>query len=542
MCSFCADAVDSTAFPGPALAATVLFTAPSPSERLNRKTSDRPPLVYPWCRNSGCLPKSSREQHWPPTLASIGFSSGITAQGLTQMSHLSDVSRPRRSVPVWVVICGSLLLLSLGLFSGFSVPSNTLERSPNPSSPIGSPVPSFTATSALTSRSMQPGGPSSEAMPEPACTTQYAASLECMPSHFEVRGAMFGGPPVGSAPVASSQTGKEVKPPLKITSFAASNATMDLGMSTVFTTEISGGTGPFTFQYLSLPTGCSSQNSSVLRCVPLGEGSFDVQVIVSDVAKMNATANRTVTVSPALSTPILTSNRTSVTVGISFTLTVDVSGGSSPLTFAYYGLPSNCLSMDRTHLPCIAGSQGNYSIRVDVTDGAGAVAINSTLVKVNAYPAVTIVATPSEIPLGSTLELKATATGGTPPLVYSWLRLPGGCLPPGDTANLTCEPNSTGTFTVSVAVTDVFGATVKVTTSVTVQAPVSSASSMILGVPWWDWAVALVAVASIVGVALFLFFQLRSRPAEPEKGPVPDRDTPVTTDSARQEHDPPSSN
>lgn len=63
---------------------------------------------------------------------------------------------------------------------------------------------------------------------------------------------------------------------------AANPANITLGASTTLTATTSGGTPPFTYVYIGLPSGCSSQNASSFSCTPTGSGSFTVNVTVTD--------------------------------------------------------------------------------------------------------------------------------------------------------------------------------------------------------------------------------------------------------------------
>lgn len=67
-----------------------------------------------------------------------------------------------------------------------------------------------------------------------------------------------------------------------------------------------------------------------------------------------------------------------------------------------------------------------------------------------------VIATPSVLDLGSTLDLYVAETGGTPPYTYVYEGLPPGC----DAANasaLACRPTATGLYVVLVGVSDAAG-------------------------------------------------------------------------------------
>jgi PKD domain len=80
-----------------------------------------------------------------------------------------------------------------------------------------------------------------------------------------------------------------------IISFKATPASPDLGQRIAFVVSASGGNGSLTYAYASLPTGCSSTNSSSFSCTPTSSGTYEVTVTVTDQGR--ETANSTVGVS-----------------------------------------------------------------------------------------------------------------------------------------------------------------------------------------------------------------------------------------------------
>lgn len=60
---------------------------------------------------------------------------------------------------------------------------------------------------------------------------------------------------------------------------------------------------------------------------------------------------------------------------------------------------------------------------------------------------------PTTITVDEQVTFTATASGGTPPYIYSWQGLPANC-PGSNTSTITCHPNIAGTYPVSVTVKD----------------------------------------------------------------------------------------
>jgi hypothetical protein len=115
----------------------------------------------------------------------------------------------------------------------------------------------------------------------PEATGQYSLEVQVTDSHGNVSSASF------SWPVAA---------PLQITSFSATPNPIDLGATTDFWVNTSGGYGGVTLVFVTLPSGCSDQNESPLPCTPSVAGVDPVEVRAVDGAGARTTANLTLTV------------------------------------------------------------------------------------------------------------------------------------------------------------------------------------------------------------------------------------------------------
>jgi hypothetical protein len=343
------------------------------------------------------------------------------------------------------------------------------------------------------------------------CSGPDANSTACTPSAtgtFDTYVSVTG---VNGLPVKSSSLAFTVGLHPVVTGFTSSRLVLDVGMSTDLSVTTSGGSPPLSYTYAGLPTGCSDVNASSITCAPSEPGSATVEVIVTDMAGVSATANLTLTVNVPLSVSGVTTNRTAVTIGIPFVLTAISTGGGAGLAYSYHGLPSSCVSVDAASLKCTPGSSGTYSITVNVSDAAGAFQLSSVSVLVNPLPSVvSFLVVPSTIQLGENVTFSVNATGGTGPLTYNYSALPPGCASE-NASNFTCQPTKTGTFQVGVVVSDVFGVSTILTPSAVVVNPAPTGSGSAGGVPWWVWAgIAAVVVVGVAGV----YILLRRRSAE----------------------------
>ncbi|MCI4335734.1 MAG: hypothetical protein L3K17_00845 [Thermoplasmata archaeon] len=248
-----------------------------------------------------------------------------------------------------------------------------------------------------------------------------------------------------------------VPPPFAALHVAPSPVELDRPTKLQVTTVA--GAPPLRFNYSGLPPGCATVNSPTLFCSPISAGAYSIVVTVTDLE--GRWVNASATLIAEVGGPQVTSAAAipeSVHVGQVANLSVNVTGGIAPYTFAWSGLPYGCSPGNTTGLTCAPELPGDYSIECNVSDTQGANA--SVRLSLSAYPfpttrPLTVAAT--TIDLGDALKFLAVAQGGATPLSYSWAGLPPGC-PASSTLALTCVPEATGHFAVNFTVIDKLGA------------------------------------------------------------------------------------
>ncbi len=247
-----------------------------------------------------------------------------------------------------------------------------------------------------------------------------------------------------------------VNPAPSILAFTASVLTTDVGLPIVFRTNASGGTHPLHYLYSGLPAGCLTVSAPVLNCVPSAPSQAIVQVNVTDVFGWYATATATVTISPAVRIDSSAVSLPSVDAGTSFTLWVNASGGTAPLSYVYLGLPFGCSLNGTATGSCRPATPGNYSIVATVSDPVGGAATTFFNVTVVPDPSIaTFTLSRGATDVGIATTISATVSNGTPSFTFSYHGLPSGCAT-NNTNVLLCTPGVTGHFTISVTVTDAF--------------------------------------------------------------------------------------
>jgi len=205
-------------------------------------------------------------------------------------------------------------------------------------------------------------------------------------------------------------------------SISASPTTIDYGQSVTFSSTVSGGTSPFTYQWYLNGTAVSGATSSTWTSTSLPTGSPTINVSVTDSAGYIANSNTvSVTVHPVISVTLSSSANPS-TVNTQVTFTATASGGSGTYTnFAFYMNSNLEQSGSSDTWSYTFTSIGNYTISVTVTDSLNDQGVADTTQTVGAAPlTVTISASLNPVDVGVTVTFDSFVSGGVPPYTYQW--------------------------------------------------------------------------------------------------------------------------
>ncbi|MCI4350157.1 MAG: hypothetical protein L3K15_01400 [Thermoplasmata archaeon] len=311
--------------------------------------------------------------------------------------------------------------------------------------------------------------------------------------------------------------------------FVATPSSVDLGASVTFNFSVANGTGAYTFAYRGLPRGCTITGGSGQSCQPTVTGTFAVIVSVTDGAgfTVNATTSLVVNALPAVTSFTVTPNV--VDTGQSLNFVVAAGGGTAPLTYSFTLLPTGCAGATTATFSCRPTAAGTFSTAVTVSDAFHATAQGTAVVIVHRAPTVTsFAASPAPVVAGTSTTLTTVVAGGTGALTFLYTGLPLGCASV-NSSSVVCRPTVTGSYSITVNVTDQLGSSVQATTTLVVTpvpANPSSGSGSLLGSPWvlLGLLLAVVAVAAIAVIAM-----RRRRPrspttAEPAAAPEPEPD------------------
>jgi len=292
---------------------------------------------------------------------------------------------------------------------------------------------------------------------------------------YETGLGIYSSPAVADGMVfVGSQDGKVYAfgAPILSVSISPSSATLDFGQSQLFTSTVSSGTSPYTYQWYLNDVAVSGATSSTWTFTPSSSGSYNVYVNVTDSVGFRAKSNITsVTVNPSLSATVSPSSVV-MDFGQSQLFTSTVSSGTSPYTYQWYlndVAVSGATSSTWTFTP---SSSGSYNVYVNVTDSVGFRA-KSNITSVTVNPSLSATVSPSSVVMdfGQSQLFTSTVSGGTSPYTYQWY-LNGAIVSGATNPTWTFTPASAGSYTVYVKVNDSVGAqATSNTATVTVNIP-----------------------------------------------------------------------
>jgi hypothetical protein len=209
--------------------------------------------------------------------------------------------------------------------------------------------------------------------------------------HFDAYGSTYNGKPCSWSQVTWSPNSEDSTVlykagplPLSV-SIAPPSAIIDLGQSVSFTSTVSGGTSPYTYQWYKNGTAVPLATLSSWTFTPTSAGYYNIHLNVTDSTCTKAKSNISpVTVNPSLSMSISPTSSV-IKLGQSVTFTSTVSGGTTPYSYQWYKNETAVPLANSSSWNFTPALTGYYVIFLKVTDS-----VSSTAVSNNAYVTVSL--------------------------------------------------------------------------------------------------------------------------------------------------------
>jgi hypothetical protein len=206
-------------------------------------------------------------------------------------------------------------------------------------------------------------------------------------------------------------------------------------------------------------------------------------------------------------------DRPNLDVGTRGTVSLLAFGGVAPYTYSWNLLPPGCPSSNHTTLTCSPSVANTYQISATVKDAAGASMTSAATPWVVAGPpsvsAFTLLPSPALV--SQRVSVNVTVTGGSAPYSFRFAGLPPGC----NSQNLSafsCFPQSTGSFAVTVNITDADNLSASAHTTLSVSVTVTGGTAL------WEYAVEGLLLLALLGVVIYI---LRRKRRAPDPGVTP---------------------
>jgi hypothetical protein len=312
-------------------------------------------------------------------------------------------------------------------------------------------------------------------------------------------------------------------------SLVASPAHADLGQSVELLATTWGGSGSIDdFRWYGLPLGCAAGGGNEIDCRPLTVGSFTVEVVANDSypTDVSATARFSIAADPVVSPPLPNVPGADAGQERSFSTVADY--GLAPYSFEWSGVSlANCTNTTSAVLSCYLTVAGNLSVAVTATDSAGD-SVRSSSISYLVAPTLRFVGFDARNTTGrggpsSPVSFSAAASGGAAPLNFSWSGLPGPCAPAYG-PEIVCDPSASGTYNISVEISDSNGARVRGGPFVwrVPGSPASAAAPGPSGLPGYEGWLAAAALAGVVLLAVVVVLRAPPAPKRPSAAPPED--------------------
>jgi peptidoglycan/xylan/chitin deacetylase (PgdA/CDA1 family) len=245
---------------------------------------------------------------------------------------------------------------------------------------------------------------------------------------------------------------------LPTVSLAPTILSTDTGQTQTFTALASGGSGTYSYKWFIDNTFQYKATTNSLVYSPTSAGYHSISVKVTDSLGVTAKVSATFTANSPPTISIGPAGPLTLDLSQAQTFTASLNGGTLPVSYLWYldGTEVGDNSSSYSYTAAI----GQHSITCEVIDSASETSI-SNLISVTGNPALSLSISPSNWinDLGQVNQFTATASGGSSNYTsYQWSI--NGAQVPGQISNtFTCQPSSTGIYSITATVTDSLNST-----------------------------------------------------------------------------------
>lgn len=230
--------------------------------------------------------------------------------------------------------------------------------------------------------------------PSLGCSPSTTSTLRCSPTATgsSLRVSVIVTDSNGVASAAGSVSVNVSAPP-RAAQPLATPGSLDVGQNVSFSSRTSGGAGALTYLWSGLPSGCLSVGN-VSRCSPTAAGTFSITLQVTDANGVTATSPALVdVVDPALAAPTLQASILALHPGQTTVISASVSGGATPYSLSWSGLPTGCTAAaNALSVRCVPSTAGEFTVSVSVADANGERTVSTGLL-------ISVTSPPSSSPL-----------------------------------------------------------------------------------------------------------------------------------------------
>jgi hypothetical protein len=161
-----------------------------------------------------------------------------------------------------------------------------------------------------------------------------------------------------------------------ITSFTAVPDLIEVGGSFELNSSVAGGAAPLSYNYTDLPLGCRGASAPSLSCRPVGSGTFNVTVTVTDGLGTSVRTSLELTVLPSVTIASEVVSPNPATIGSYVTFSYTLTGGKGPFHSTWSDLPPGCVPTQST-FACTIDTNGSYVVGLTVRDALGGLAYSN---------------------------------------------------------------------------------------------------------------------------------------------------------------------